>query len=287
MQKHPSSILRFEALGTHWSIKFKSDKFVDEYRSDLLRLVADFEDTYSRFKPDSQISILNQTSMLEKPSEELREMLVFSLAMHSASDGTFDISVGGELEKNGYGLATGTSRSKNLTEDLIITKDKITLRNEIHLDFGGFGKGWLIDKIDQFLSVQSIDYYVINGGGDIFVRSNSPEEIFIADPTDNKRFYGATFLQDKALAASSNQTRQWKKGDILHSHIPDAIDDELLSIHVAADSAARADALATTMLVADRTRRVKLAKEFGAEFLEIRKNSKSFRTSKFNWQPNV
>ncbi len=287
MQKPPSNSLDFEALGTHWSIKFENIKLTSQHRGHLLQLVTDFEDTYSRFKPYSQISVLNQTSALDKPSGELRDMLVFSLTMYKASDGAFDISIGGELEKNGYGLANGTSRSDNLPEDLIITKDKITLGNEIHLDFGGFGKGWLVDKINQFLSARSLDYYVINGGGDIFVRSSSPEEIYIADPADGRQFYGTTYLKNKALAASSNQTRQWKKGDNLHSHIPNTSDDELLSIHVIADSTAKADALATAMMVVDRPSRMKLAKQFGAEFLEIRKNSKSFRTNQFHWQPNV
>lgn len=115
-------------------------------------------------------------------------------------------------------------------------------------------KGFLIDKIYDFLISKNIDEFIINGGGDIrfFSKSNTYTEIALEHPINPNLAIGIYRLQSgKSICASSRVKRVWKG----HSHIIDlsskSSSDEFIASWVVADNATIADALATIALLSN------------------------------------
>lgn len=250
------SIIEFEALGTHWSIEIINNLADPDLTNALTQKVADFENNYSRFNPNSLLSQLNTNKRLNNPPEEFIEMLRFAKDVYKASDGVFNISVGGSLNSLGYSKRQkGTKVDQSIWDNVVITKKYITIPKNCELDFGGFGKGWLIDQIGTMLKENGREQFIINGGGDILVNTNKPVELALEHPHDETRKIGTTRIQNGALACSSSVKRSWKKGGKRQHHIIDPRSgkpskSQVISTFVRANSALVADVMATILMIA-------------------------------------
>ena len=267
----------FPALGTHWWVEVWDE--VDERTagkiSDFARLfVANFEQKYSRFLPDSEISRLNRDRTLPSPSAETRALLGHSIELYRHTRGVFNVMVGHILEARGYDGAysfidkgsAGLEPGNPLT-DLSINEEKIELLYG-NIDIGGYGKGWCIDKLAEQLKDQfGLKQFLINGGGDIYVTQQGGQavEIFLEDPLTPGKIVSSTKIMNRGFAASSPHKRRWpdsrpSAGGTDHTHIvsTEPIKD---AIYLTAPTATAADAFATTLLQVDDETAERLAEE--------------------------
>ena len=280
-----SSKLQFKALGTIWNIDYNSK--TNSYNKIILDAVKQFESDYSRFVSNSYISQLNSGIIVKNPKQELIQMLQFAKNSYVNTDGCFDISVGGTLEQNGYGNYTNITTNNSLPYYNYVKagKSSININNKkIHIDFGGFGKGWLIDKIANIFG-NNVPDYVINGGGDIYVKSKVKQKIYLEHPSAQDTYIGYTLINNKALAVSSNQKRTWQYKNKTYSHIVDPNNKNITNLQsiVTAQSAYLADMLATTLLIANIATIKNLQKIYKFDYLII-KNKGTFTKSKdFNF----
>ena len=213
-------VLKFKALGTVWQIstKFRIPKALEQ---ELRKAIEEFEQNYSRFRPDSKLSLLNNQKTLKDASPEMIEMLQFALKLNRLSKGIFNPSVGAELEKRGYGQpwVAESALSNQLSKDLQIDGTTIKLNSKIRLDFGGFGKGWLVDKVHDFLVAAQIPAHIINAGGDLYVGSEL-EEVYLEHPHDPKMSIGSLKLKSTGFSTSSKLKRTWlSSSGRLESHV--------------------------------------------------------------------
>ena len=256
----PKPSLEFDALGTHWWIELPENSDVEDIKGTLLNHVSSFENNYSRFLPNSYIGRLNTDKKLLGPSRELLDMLIFAQQMYMVSKGIFNISVGGTLARFGYGKSKTNAKLKmEFWDHIIMTEQVIRMPDDIELDFGGFGKGWLIDKLATLLEKEGCHYFVINGGGDIFVKSDVPVELALEHPLDDSLKIGTTRINHGALAVSSSVKRSWKQGMKKHHHLIDprrgeSSDSPIIATYVRADTALIADTMATILLIAPELR---------------------------------
>jgi FAD:protein FMN transferase len=248
--KPKTRTLTLEATGTIWNIEYACDKSLD---STIKRCLGEFEKNYSRFLSASLLSRLNTNKYFDNPTEEFRAMLAYAKKMYTSTNGVFNISVGGELVAKGYG-APAKDEIINDMNLLDIGDERVSIPSNMYLDFGGFGKGWLIDKIGTLLSEKGCKKYVINGGGDILVGSDDDEEtLALEHPNDPSLYIGVVKLKNGALAVSSNKKRTWQNADKVHSHIVDTsttkVTREIASVYITAKTALTADTLATVLLI--------------------------------------
>lgn len=284
------NFFEFSALGTEWAIELeKQDKIL---QNQILLAVDTFENNYTRFKDTSLLSELSQKSYLKNANDELIEMLKYALKTYKLSGGIFNISVGAVLSQQGYGLVDQNSKFvNNLADQIIIDGKNIQLKTKMHLDFGGFGKGWLIDKIAKLITSTSPQDFVINGGGDILVSQKADKlELYIEDPYNSGYFLGTVSLQNGAFASSSNLKRQWTFQGKVYEHIVTTTTqisnkNKIGSIHVLGGSALIADTLATIMYIAKSSQRKKIAKDFNIEYFLIRENGTLEQSSGFILSP--
>ncbi|MBP6881419.1 MAG: FAD:protein FMN transferase [Candidatus Pacebacteria bacterium] len=258
----------FQALGTQWWVEVFDEDDSETFEGavgTLERFTRDFESRYSRFKPDSLISKLNRERKLENPDEECRALLGYGKQLYLRSNTIFNLLTGHIQEARGYGTTTSVQSTSltpgNPITDLLISEEKIELLHG-NIDLGGFGKGYLIDKLTSLLREQfSLQYFLINGGGDMYGTSkqDEPIQIFLEHPTKPSHFVHATTLKDQGFAASSPFKRVWNSGDKTYTHIISNTEAPRVASFVKAESARDADAFATAALLLEETELTKLA----------------------------
>ncbi len=251
------------ALGTKWWIEIYEELAEDRKEvtyGDLLSVIKNFEEAYSRFLPTSTVSLLNQTGEVQSPTPEFLALLTFGLKMHKETDGTFNFLLGKILENRGYD-AEYSFQDKALPEIIPDPNEILKVNDELvtlditkgQLDLGGFGKGFLIDKLSNYLKNElSLTYFLINGGGDMYGTSDQgrPIKIYL-EGEDDQTYLQESSLFNSGFAASSTRKRAWPGQTSEQNHIVQTIKESLnySSVFVKAPSAALADTWATTLLI--------------------------------------
>lgn len=254
--QRPSALYEFDAMGTRWLCELFD---VTEFPGDLTLLinqtVKEFIDTYSRFDPNSNLSKLNHSGAIRNPSKEFVAMMKFVHEMFIATDGVFNISVGGTLHGMGYGSRDSSNRvNLGFWDDARVSEQEIAIPSGVTIDFGGFGKGWLIDVLGRLFRANGYDQFIINGGGDMLVSSDEPVSIALENPDDLDRAIGTIQMTHGALGVSAATKRRWRsEGEIKHHIIDPFLDDSAVSdvkaAYVKADSALIADTIATVLFI--------------------------------------
>jgi thiamine biosynthesis lipoprotein len=272
----------FQALGTTWWVELFDefpDKNLDEVKHFIEVFVSDYEKNYSRFLPDSFISILNRDRTLANPTPEFVKLLEYGKRLYLRSDTHFNLLTGHILESKGYDADYTFTDSGSIETpgspitDLQVTPELIELKHG-NIDLGGFGKGYLIDLIaTELKQTLNIEQFFINGGGDMYATHNKGEAItiFLEHPTKPGTGIGRTTLQNQGFAASSPHKRVWKNATGDHTHI---VSDRLTSdaTFIKSTSAADADAFATAALQLNQRDLERLAKseELGVALFDIK-----------------
>lgn len=252
------------ALGTTWWIEIFAE--LDSEKSqivfdDLRLLITEFEDNYSRFKPESKLSELNATHKFPRPSKEFLDIIAVGIKLYRDTKGVFNPLLGEHLSASGYDALYSFTPKDNplITPDptavLHPHEDKILLSHG-HLDIGGYGKGYLIDLIaKRLIEVHNLPYFLINGGGDMFATSEygQPITIYLEHPEDAETIVASTTLFNEGFAASSTIKRRWEKDGKTYSHIIDTSSGASTNadhgVFVKAPNAALADGWATTLIL--------------------------------------
>lgn len=220
----------FNALSTTWYIEIY-DEINDNLFKDLekitLQICSEFENNYSRFKPFSLLSKLNYERNLSNPSFEFIDIITKSAYYYEITDHNFNIFAGTILEKNGYGESMNDETFDIINtnpSNIIINTGLITLNCNGNIDFGGIGKGYLIKKLETyFTKTFNLKYFLINGGGDIFVTSyfEEPIKLYLENPKVTGVYLGEIYAKNESLCASSPFKRTWVCSDKKYTHILD------------------------------------------------------------------
>ncbi len=246
-----------QGLGTIWYFEFFDETFDTKEAASTATMMREFEANYSRFQPNSLISILNRERELLNPSSEFVDLLKLSISYFTKTEGVFNIAVGEKMEAIGYdanyslrGGAVVLPELPNLEQVLKITADRITLTAG-KLDLGGIGKGYLIDKLATFFKKElGIKHFLINGGGDMYATDNKGEaiEIQLAHPLDKTKYIATVNLLNQGFAASSPYLRAWKDPntgkEYNHLHTENKV-----ATYITSPTATEADVYATVLSI--------------------------------------
>jgi thiamine biosynthesis lipoprotein len=276
----------FEGLGTKWKI-LVADKLSSGTKQDIYayttKTVLEFEDTYSRFRGSSLIGKLNKHGRIDNPPNELTDMLKFALESAKQTDNYFNIAVGARLEDIGYDKDYSLKKKntlrkvQNLEDVLSINSNSIEISTSASIDLGGFGKGWLIDKLGKGIADRGIKSFAIDGGGDISVRGDalSDRKVPLEDPFSEGKIIGEIELQNGAVASSSPKHRRWpdvQGGKELHHLVNPKSSDVITSIsavYTHANTATNADTASTCLFVSPKFLHEKIARHYDATYLVV------------------
>jgi FAD:protein FMN transferase len=257
-----SKTFTFEAIGTHWWIEIfdhLTDEELEMTKCRFELISSEFDRRYSRFREDSQVTTLNRYRVLQVPTKEFRDILIYGKQLYLRSHTTFNLLSGHILEARGYDAhytfeATTDVESRaagNPLTDLLISDDEISLRNG-NIDIGGYGKGWLIDVLADDLKKHNLHHFLINGGGDMYATcdtNGSAISIYLEHPIESGTYLLKTTLCNQGFAASSPFKRSWKSGNKLYDHVVTKGTTPQIASFVKADKAVEADAFATVAML--------------------------------------
>ncbi len=271
---------QFRAMGTTISLllpESQSERGVEIVRA----LFAEWEQTLSRFLPESELSQLNrQAGTSVTVSDLLYRVLSTALTAAQATQGVYDPAMLEQLKEVGYDrtfdeLDTSSSARfalllpgepgggwRGIRVDTI--RRRVTLPVGIKLDFGGIAKGMAVDAALERLRSSGMSPAMVNAGGDLAVMGYSPgsEQWPIAVP--GREQYWTIPLHHGAVATSGIAHRHWWQGQTLRHHLPDPrtglpAQSDLWSVTVVTDRCEQAEVAAKVAFI--------LGPQQGADFL--------------------
>ncbi|WP_327725396.1 FAD:protein FMN transferase [Streptomyces europaeiscabiei] len=256
----------FDAIGTGWQID-TDEPLSGSARHRILDRIRRFDDTYSRFRPDSLVAGIAAApagGRFEFPADSLALFDLYD-RLFTVTGGAVDPLVGRDLELLGYDasytltpvpkavLAEERARGRaTWTADIVRDGRELLTRRPVVIDVGAVGKGYLVDIVSALLREDGIGGYVIDASGDLRHAGESAIQVGLEYPFDPQLVIGVANLRGRALCASGVSARAW--GDGLH-HLLDGRTGrptrKVVATWVMADDAALADGLATALFFTD------------------------------------
>ena len=255
------------------------------------------ENLLSRFRPQSQLSLLNQHGRLEQAAPELREVVQRAITFGYLTQGAFDISIEPVSRLYREGVKTGRmptaheiaeARAYVDYRQIKISGSSVRLEKAgMALTLDGIGKGYIIDQGVAVLREHGFTNVLVEIGGDLSSSGDAgdrPWRVGIRQPQEGAQVLIAQ-VQNMALATS---------GDYLNTYSPDRVlnhilnpstgmsPPELASASVSTLDACDADALATALMVMGRERGLALIEHLkDVEALVITKTGEMHHSSSF------
>lgn len=242
-----------------------------EARAIVDEVLADVERACSRFRPDSELSLLTgRTSAGATVSPTLAALVAAALRAAHLTDGDVDPAVGGRLAELGYdrdlveATALGDIRVSIETlparggawRDIRLAGDRLIVPDDVVLDLGATAKAvaadWAAARVARRLECGAF----VSLGGDVATAGEGPGgpwQVFVQDtPADPGEQVSLT--AGWAIATSSTRKRRWQAAGRSMHHILDPrsglpAPETWRSVSAVAPDCLCANALATAAIV--------------------------------------
>jgi thiamine biosynthesis lipoprotein len=254
------------ALGTFVTIDIK-EKVPDNSAiiDSAFRLISKYENQFSNEVGLSEIRRINTSVQQEIViSDELAEMLQQAQEISKLSQGAFDVTIGAVSQL--YNFLDKTMPDPDEIRENLQHVDFTKLHLEgntlikedpaIYLDLGAIAKGFIVDKVAEYLISAGIRTAAINAGGDLYVFENEDENgwrIGIQHPRDKSALWGYITVKNMAVATSGDYEKFFMKDSARIHHIiypkTGLPAEKAVSVTVIAPDATTADALCTAVFI--------------------------------------
>ena len=267
----PSSLWRFDAIGTVWQIE-TTTPLADATRAAVADVIDTFDREWSRFRPDSLVMALAQGVGAVASPSDAADMLNAFVALDRATAGAINPLVGASLEARGYDASYAfvdrgaVPAPWDWQERVRWSDDRLTLTEPAVIDIGALGKGRLVDRVLAVVAPATEGDVVVDASGDLAVRGGA-QRIALEHPYDARRAIGVVEVSDAALCASATNRRAWGNG--LH-HVLDARTGEpvrtIAATWAIGPDAMHSDAIATALFFDGGP---ELAHDWGVEWVRM------------------
>ncbi len=260
------------ALDTVISISIY-DKKDEDILNNAINLIDKYENIYSKTIESSELYKLNKRSLKAinnnsytyKISDELADIISYGLKYSQLSNGAFDITIDPitslwDFKSDSPSLPNEELLSEAVSqvdyENIILEGNTITLKNkETKIELGAVGKGYIGDKVKDYLVSQGVGSAIINLGGNIVTIGEKPDgdsfKIGIQKPfADRNEIIAVMDIRDKSVVTSGIYERYFKVDGRLYHHIisPDTgypYDNNLISVTIVSPDSVDGDGLST------------------------------------------
>lgn len=272
----------FAAMGTRLDLIFYGNSVQEGHRlaEVLLQELRRLEILMSRYQEDSPVWMVNQLAGKKslQVDDELFNILLTCMEFHEQTGGLFDISLGAVVDLIKQGEYDPPTLKKLLEssgmKQVILDPDKMTIRfrNElVQVDFGGFGKGYALERIRKLLLSHGIlNAFISFGESSVLALGNHPHGAGWKAGVKHQMITGNSLfsfdLQNESLSTSgitSGQGDTCKMGQILHP-VRGITDKKYHHISVKSPSATEAEILSTALIAADESELKNILAQFHA-----------------------
>lgn len=234
---------------------------------DCFSMAEEFEQKVSKTRSDSEIYALNHGKGASVSlSQDTLSLLNIGLTYCEKSGGSFDITIGALAElwdiKNNPGTIPDPGQIASALqtvgyENILVTDSAAALTNpDTQVDLGGLAKGYIADRMKEYLNEQGVCEGFINLGGNVLVlgpkADGTPYTVGIQKPFAST---GVSLLSveisDGTVVSSGVYERYFQKDGKTYHHILDPatgypFDNGLLSVTILCPRSVDGDALSTT-----------------------------------------
>lgn len=251
--------------------KNNNEKTADEIISEGFEIVKNYENTFSRTIEGSEIYKINHSGGNPvEVSDSTIEILEAAKYYSELSDGAFDIttaplSIRWDFEGPDPHVPPADEISELVGKvdysKVKINGNKVTLEPPVEaIDLGAIAKGFIADKLKDFLTESGVTSATISLGGNLYAvgkndLENRPFNIGIQDPkASDGSILGYVAITDKSLVTSGDYQRFFVENGKKYHHIlnPETgypVDNNVSSVTIISDKSMDGDALSTTCFV--------------------------------------
>jgi thiamine biosynthesis lipoprotein len=279
--------IQFRAMGCQMSAFLDSSSSkTEELLLSVPEWFEEWEQIFSRFRSDSELSRINQQSgEITKVSDTFWNVLELAISIENNSHGLVTPLILPALELIGYSvsfeqISEQSALPSQLPDSATGILDNVILypdSREIHLpfgfrlDFGGIAKGWAAHRAMERLS--RYGPALVSAGGDIAVSGLRNQGVAwmigVTNPFQPDMDLGSIEVGRSGVATSGRDFRQWKQDGILRHHIIDPrtglpAETDLLSVTVIGPDVIEAEMAAKIVMI--------LGSKTGTEWLNTEQN---------------
>lgn len=238
---------------------------------DCLEICGKYENQFSRTITSSEISRLNSGELADSQgvfhlSAETAELIGKGLEFAGLSDGAFDPTIAPvsslwDFTSGEHVIPDDSLIQENLPlvdyqnvsldgEDLTFAKDGM------QFDPGAIAKGYIADRIKDYLISRDVKSATINLGGNVLCIGSKPDgspfRIGIQQPFADRNVYAAIVdITDTSVVTSGNYERYFEKDGKLYHHILDPstgypYENGLTSVTILSKTSVDGDGLSTS-----------------------------------------
>lgn len=221
-------------------------------------------------------------------SDETAELLETALEVCEKSSSALDITIAPcsslwdfKAESPALPDEKAIAKAAKLVDytKLKLDGNTVTLPDGMGIDLGAVAKGYIADKIVEYLRTEGVKSAVVNLGGNVALVGGKPDgsawAIGIQDPNreDGTSAYSISG-QDESIVTSGVYQRGFDLGGIRYHHILDAetgypVQNGLASVTIITESSAIADAMSTACFVMGLREGLSFAQSMGVDAVFI------------------
>ena len=271
----PVNSIKGSTMGTSYSILWPSESQVVDLhalQANVDAVLDNITSQMSTYDHNSELSIFNakQAPASQKISKEFADVMNLSTSLSGLTDGYFDVTVGPLVNSWGFGpdklpskipsdqqlrkLLEGVGISEVSLDQGILSK-----RAQRYVDLSAVAKGYAVDAVAALLESHGIDSYLVEIGGEMKAAGFKAPDVNwkIAIETPDlvvRKVHKILAVKDIAIATSGDYRNYYELDGERYSHSIDPktgspVEHSLASVTILDETCARADALATAMLV--------------------------------------
>ena len=242
-------------------------------------LCREYEALFSRTIDASDISRINAAHGAPvEVSDDTVSLLEGALSYSRLSDGAFDPTIEPlvslwNINSDAPHVPDADEIQRALTRvdwtQVRVSENTVTLPDGMGLDLGGIAKGYIADRLREYLHEQGARSAIINLGGNVLTLGSKPGgvpfTIGARKPFAQSQgeIIGACRVSDKSIVTSGVYERYFEQDGRLYHHILDTatgypVDNGVYSVTIISQSSMDGDALSTICLALGQARGLEL-----------------------------
>jgi thiamine biosynthesis lipoprotein len=245
------------------------DKNAEELMDGAMLEIERLENLLSGNIEESDISRINSAAGIEtvEVSAETHEVITKGIEYYETSSGLFDISIGPLVDLWGIGTTNARVPTQdeiniamaNIDIDAIISDGKrvILLNEGMKIEVGGIAKGYIADRVAEYLKENGCDGAIINLGGNVLTVGEKPDgtkwRIGIQNPFEPTGTYiRVVEVEEMSVVTSGSYERFFTEDGITYHHILDPntgypVETDIAGVSIISSKSVDGDGLSTTV----------------------------------------
>lgn len=274
------------------------DKQEEEILAGCMELGRRYEEMFSRTKEGSDIWRINHAhGQPVEVSEETVSLLHTAIDYCAKSEGCYDITIGAVSELWDFHSDPPSVPDEEAVAKALETVDYRNIQidgNRValltpgaQLDLGSIAKGYIADRMRDYLASNGVQSAVLDLGGNIYVLGGKPDggdfRVGIQSPFDQSQL-GTVLVRDKSLVTSGVYQRSFTVDGKRYHHLLDVstgypVENGLASVTVVTDQSVDGDALSTILFCLGEEKGMELADRLGVAAVFVRENGELVQTA--------